>query len=159
MKHLMTILYQDIGKKIKILAFCSFIIEALGAIITGLIFLIDIGIEYAWWALLIIQFGPIVAFVGSWMVFGFGEIIDTLNQINNGALIHDKPDIPHIKQEERVPFSNPTHEQTSKTQKSKVASFLKSPLVTTIAIIVGVVVLALLALFISNMAFFRNLFV
>ena len=67
--------YDDIGKKIKGLAKASFIVEAIGAIITGFAFLIGWGLD-AWWALFIIFFGPIVAWVSSWLLYGFGELID-----------------------------------------------------------------------------------
>ncbi len=70
-------IYKDIGKKIKQFAKASFIVEAIGAIITGLTFLFDWGIEDAWWSLFIIIFGPVVAWVFSWFIYGFGELIDT----------------------------------------------------------------------------------
>ncbi len=70
-------MYQEIGKKIKQLAKATFIVEAIGAIITGFVLLVDWGIEDGWWALLIIVCGPIVAWVSSWLLYGFGELIDT----------------------------------------------------------------------------------
>ena len=76
--------YNEIGKKIKLLAKMSFIVEAIGAIITGIAFLIDWGLD-AWWALFIIFFGPIVAWVGSWLLYGFGEIIDKLCDIEENT--------------------------------------------------------------------------
>ena len=81
--------YADIGKKIKSLAVWSFTVEALGAIITGLVFLFDWGIEDAWWALLILIFGPIIAFVGSWVLYGFGDLIDNTdkNESNTAAIL------------------------------------------------------------------------
>lgn len=82
--------YADIGKKIKNWAIWCFIIEALGAIITGLAFIIIEGIEYAWWALLVLIFGPIVAFVGSWLLYGFGELIEKTdkNESNTAAILN-----------------------------------------------------------------------
>ncbi len=52
--------YSDIGAKIKNWAKWIFIIKAIGAIITGLNFLIDLGIEDGWWALFIIFFLPLL---------------------------------------------------------------------------------------------------
>ncbi len=68
--------YDDIGGKIKNLAKAIFFTEAVGSIITGLIFLFSWGFKDAWWALFIIFLGPIVAWVGSWLVYGFGELVD-----------------------------------------------------------------------------------
>ena len=99
-------LYDRIGLKIKILAVSSFIVEAVGAFITGLVFLLDSGFEEAWWALLIMILGPVVAFVGSWMLYGFGEIIDKLTEIERNTGLAYKPD--EVKreyvQEERAKY-------------------------------------------------------
>ncbi len=70
-------LYGRIGEKIKKLAYYSFLFVAIGAIITGFGFIIAWGIDDAWWAIFIILFGPIVAFVDSWLLYGFGELIDS----------------------------------------------------------------------------------
>ena len=67
------VLYENIGGKIKKLAAWTFIIEAIGAIITGIALAIDQGVG----GYLVISFvGPIVAFVGSWLLYGFGELIE-----------------------------------------------------------------------------------
>ena len=70
-------LYENIGGKIKNLAKWIFIIEAIGAIITGFVLLIDRGFEDKWWALFIIFFVPIVAWVGSWILYAFGELVES----------------------------------------------------------------------------------
>ena len=84
--------YQNIGQKIKKLAIASFAVETIGAIVAGLILLIDSGFEEAWWAILIILFGPIVAWVGSWLLYGFGEVIDTLGRIEKNTGLAYQPD-------------------------------------------------------------------
>ena len=63
--------YNNIGEKIKGLAIASFIVEAIGAVITGIILVAN---EEAY-GILIVLFGPIVAWVSSWLLYGFGELI------------------------------------------------------------------------------------
>ena len=76
-------LYTDIGGKIKNWAKWIFIVEAIGAIITGLVFLFDYGIEDGWWALFIIIFGPIVAWVSSWILYAFGQLVEDTHAIRD----------------------------------------------------------------------------
>ena len=75
--------YTDIGGKIKNLAKWTFIVEAIVAIITGLFFLIDWGFEDGWWALFVILFGPIVAYVSSWLLYAFGQLVENTYDITN----------------------------------------------------------------------------
>ena len=69
-------LYENIGGKIKNLAKWIFIVEAIGAIITGLVFLFT-DEDFILYGLLIMILGPIVAWVGSWILYAFGELVDT----------------------------------------------------------------------------------
>lgn len=68
-------MYDNIGGKIKGLAKATFIVETIASVITGIFFMasdedmIPIG-------LLIIVLGPIIAWVSSWLLYGFGELID-----------------------------------------------------------------------------------
>jgi hypothetical protein len=68
-------MYDNIGGKIKGLAKAGFIVEAIVAVITGIALmasdddLIIVGV-------LVLLLGPIVAWVSSWLLYGFGEIID-----------------------------------------------------------------------------------
>ena len=71
-------MYNDIGGKIKRLAKATFIVEAISSVITGFVlFLESEDLLY----LLILVGGPIVAWVSSWLLYGFGEIIDKLCEI------------------------------------------------------------------------------
>ena len=72
-------LYDNIGGKIKNWAKWIFIIEAIGAIITGLVFLFS-G-SYTMLGLLILIFGPIIAWVGSWILYTFGELVEDVHLI------------------------------------------------------------------------------
>lgn len=72
-------LYANIGRKIKILAFVSFIVDAIGAVIAGLV-IIGEDSDSLIWGLLTIFCGPFVAFVGSWLMYGFGQLIETTDE-------------------------------------------------------------------------------
>ena len=64
-------LYEDIGGKIKSWAKWIFIVEAIAAIIAGICLIID------WEGLLgilTIVFGPIVAYVSSWLFIRFWRV-------------------------------------------------------------------------------------
>ena len=82
----MKLLYGDIGKKIKWAAFVSFIVEAIAAVIVGLttpiilvttvddnILLFLLGLPLG---VLVAVIGVFVAWVSSWLMYGFGELID-----------------------------------------------------------------------------------
>lgn len=73
-------LYEDIGGKIKRMAKWTFIIEAIASIITGIVLAID---EYEGGYLLICIFGPIVAWVSSWILYAFGELVEDVHAIRN----------------------------------------------------------------------------
>ena len=66
-------MYDNIGGKIKSLAFASFIVEALAAIIGGIALMDGRG---ATEGVLLLIFGPIVAWVSSWLLYGFGQLIE-----------------------------------------------------------------------------------
>ena len=80
-------MYKNIGKKIKGLAKATFIVEAISAVITGMI----LGIVWYSWgeyegafvALGIMVGGPIIAWVSTWILYGFGELIDKTSKISD----------------------------------------------------------------------------
>ena len=83
-------LYKNIGGKIKSWAKWIFIIEAISAIIAGfvLLFADDSLILFG---LLTLVCGPFVAWVGSWVLYGFGELIEkTCDNENNSKQILEK---------------------------------------------------------------------
>ena len=79
-------MYKEIGKKIKRLAIATFVVEALASIITAIIFLVDEEI----WALAILFGGPIVAWGSSWLLYGFGELIDKVCDIEGNIRENNK---------------------------------------------------------------------
>ena len=103
-------LYENIGSKIKNWAKWMFIIEAIGAIITGFVLLIDWGFEDGWWALFIIFFGPIVALVGSWILYAFGELVEDVHAIRN-----KKPPIIKVETESKQPQKS-TNQSSAKKE-------------------------------------------
>lgn len=72
-------MYNNIGSKIKGLA-AAFIIKAIAAVLSGLSIII-ITTEEDLFGLLIAILGSIVAWVSSWFIYGFGEVVDTNGEI------------------------------------------------------------------------------
>ena len=77
-------LYTNIGMKIKRLAIILFIVGTVLSIITGVLLLIDdlmldgsmFGGELWWLGLLLMVFGPLVSLLCTWLLYGYGELID-----------------------------------------------------------------------------------
>ena len=75
-------LYENIGGKIKNWAKWIFIVEAIGAIITGLVLLCT-DEDLILYGLITLVCGPIVAYIGSWILFAFGELVEDVHAIRN----------------------------------------------------------------------------
>ncbi len=85
--------YGRIGTKIKGLSKISFIAGAIATIILGTALLV-IGIDGGVSALIllglfIIVCGPIIAWVSSWLLYGFGEIVDKICDIELNTRINE----------------------------------------------------------------------
>lgn len=81
-------LYTDVGGKIKNWAKWIFIVEAIGAIITGLVLLCtDADLVVS--GLLVMFLGPFVAWVSSWILYAFGELVEKTsdNESNTRAIL------------------------------------------------------------------------
>lgn len=65
-------LYENIGGKIKNWAKWIFIVEAIGAVIAGLALAVNEDALYIFIAII----GPIIAWVGSWILYAFGELVE-----------------------------------------------------------------------------------
>lgn len=68
-------MYNYIGKKIKVLAKGVFIIGAIAAVIGGIVMLRNKLFAIGWVTMLL---GPVVAWIFSWLLYGFGELIDNV---------------------------------------------------------------------------------
>ena len=78
-------LYENIGGKIKTLAVWTFIVEAIGAIITGIILASEEDVLYIFIAIC----GPIIAWVSSWLLYAFGELVEKMvgNESNTKKIL------------------------------------------------------------------------
>ena len=77
-------MYDNIGGKIKGLAKASFIVAAIAVVITG-IALMAADEDLILYGLLVMVVGPIVAWVSSWLLYGFGELIDKASDIERNT--------------------------------------------------------------------------
>ena len=114
-------LYFDIGKKIKNWAIWMAIIEAIGSVITGIVFLCVYGIEDGWWGLIISVCGPVVAYVNTWLLYGFGELIDKACDIAENTNIISIPareEYEKNKQEEEKTRKEAIEEAAKKRQEA-----------------------------------------
>lgn len=67
-------LYENIGEKIKTLAKWIFIVEAISAIIAGVVLLFA-DEDLIIYGLFIMICGPIIAWVSSWILYALGELV------------------------------------------------------------------------------------
>ncbi|MBQ6626838.1 MAG: hypothetical protein IIX27_06070 [Ruminococcus sp.] len=70
-------LYENIGIKIKNLAIGTFIVEAIGAIITGLVLAFSEDVLFIFIAI----GGPVTALIFSWFIYAFGELIEDVHSM------------------------------------------------------------------------------
>lgn len=78
--------YENIGGKLKNLAFWTFIVEAFATIITGIVLM---GDEIFFPGLLTAILGPVMAWISSWMLYAFGELVEKTveNERNTHAIL------------------------------------------------------------------------
>ena len=76
-------MYDNIGGKIKSLAKASFIFASIVEIIAGLALIASE--EMILTGLLVLVLGPVVSWVSSWMLYGFGELIDKACEIEQNT--------------------------------------------------------------------------
>ena len=77
-------MYDNIGGKIKTLAKGIFIVESISFVIGGIAFM-AIDSEFIVYGLLLLFFGPLVAWVSSWITYGFGELIEKVTEIESNT--------------------------------------------------------------------------
>ena len=108
------LLYVNIGGKIKTLAKWSFIIEAIGAIIAGIV-MIFTDSTLILYGLLTLFFGPIVAWVSTWILYGFGDLVDKAGDIT--SLLYGLEETVEKNSSNENP-SQPNNYSTQKTNSS-----------------------------------------
>ena len=75
----LSVLYNNIGAKIKTLAKLGFIVSAILSVIVA--FMLAASEEFIFLGILMLFAGPLVSWVSSWLLYGFGEIIEKVTQI------------------------------------------------------------------------------
>lgn len=78
-------LYENIGGKIKNWAKWIFIVEAIGAVIAGLALAVNEDALYIFIAIV----GPIIAWVGSWILYAFGELVEDTHAMRKKMCCQD----------------------------------------------------------------------
>ena len=79
-------MFQNIGGKIKGLAVTAFILEALGLVIAGIGLAVSARYEDEMMAgILTLLLGPVIAWVSSWLLYGFGELIEKVSILSGTA--------------------------------------------------------------------------
>ena len=73
-------MYDNLGGKIMGLAIITFAIEAIGSVISGIIMCIG---DMILLGLLTMVGGVLVAWISSWFIYGFGQVIETTEATHN----------------------------------------------------------------------------
>ena len=118
-------LYENIGGIIKNWAKWIFIFEAIGAIITGLVLLFT-DEDLILYGLLTLVCGPIVAYIGSWILYAFGELVEkTCDNENNTRQIllklNENPVEKKQTSNNAIPLTVKTTSDTPKTEEKESA--------------------------------------
>jgi len=109
-------MYENIGGKIKGLAKVLFILEAIVAFITGIYLIAEANNDSDTFFCVLLMFGgPIMAWISSWCLYGFGELVDKACSIESKLCPEEtKPQNPTLYQEyNSTPFQAPAPVQTS----------------------------------------------
>ena len=86
-------MYNNIGKKIKGLALASFIVVSIISVLAGLFMFIE-DEDMAGIAMLVILVCPLIAWVSSWVLYGFGELVDKACDIERNTRGASSPVAP-----------------------------------------------------------------
>lgn len=98
-------MFDNIGGKIKFLAKVTCILEALAGVIYGFIILVG---DTNFLGLLIMFFSPLVAWVASWLLYGFGQLIENSDiiaeryQHKDGEFTGEKKKTPEVKINQKI---------------------------------------------------------
>ena len=97
-------MFDNIGKKLKGLAKWTFIVEAIAAIIGGIIVIVE---EDEVIGLLLLFLGPVIAWISSWVLYAFGELVDKAcdierNMRNRNVNVAIKSDAQTQKDNKRI---------------------------------------------------------
>ena len=126
----MEFLYRNIGGKIKGLAVASAFFGAIGAFVLGIVLAItDSDLIIA--GVIITFFGPIAAWVSSWVLYGFGQIICNLDKANQPEEKNEKTKVSKKQAHTPKPKNNVVNELcpvcNTLLEFSKNAKFVSCP--------------------------------
>lgn len=108
--------YENIGNKIKGLAQMAFVVETIAAVITG-IALMASDEDLILYGLLVLIVGPIIAWVSTWLLYGFGQLIE------NSDIIAEEYNRKNEKHEKVVEKNNERkQEQRKKAIKATIVN-------------------------------------
>lgn len=79
-------MYDNIGGKIKGLAIAGFIIETILTVLLGIVLMV-FDKDIILLGLLVIVVGPMVSWISSWLLYGFGELIENSSIIADNSYI------------------------------------------------------------------------
>lgn len=95
-----TTMYNNIAGKIKLLAKIGFIVETIAIVIAGIgILLTDDEVINILTGVLVMAMGPFAAWASSWVLYGFGELIENTaklvsnNKTNSPTSNNDLPEL------------------------------------------------------------------
>ena len=111
----MEFLYGNIGGKIKYLAFFTALLGALGSFVSG-VMLMTTDSYFIGYGVLLIIVGPIVAWVSSWILYGFGEIITSLQSIDGSTGKGHQ----HTRPTYAAPFNTPAKKTSPEGEDSEM---------------------------------------
>ena len=128
-------LYNNIGSKIKNGAKWVFIVEAIASVIGAICMMASA--EDSWMlvvGMIVLVVGPFIAWVSSWLLYGFGEIIAKLTAIerNTRSTNADKEESSvHTNEENEQQVHILTDEEKVRNQKiARIAELRKRGLIT-----------------------------
>ena len=109
--------YENIGDKIKGLAQMAFVVEAIAAVIAGIALMIS-DEDLILYGLLVLIAGPIIAWVSSWLLYGFGQLIE------NSDIIAEEYNRKNEKHEKAVAKNN---EKKQAQRKKQIKANIENP--------------------------------
>ncbi len=111
-------LYENIGGKIKNWAKWIFIVEAIGAVIAGLALAVNEDALYIFIAIV----GPIIAWVGSWILYAFGELVDDTHAIRKKMCCQEAETKNKAKKSNKKRYETTTEETFETISKKEIVS-------------------------------------
>lgn len=129
-------LYENIGGKIKNWAKWIFIFEAIGAVIAGLVLLFT-DEDLILYGFLTAICGPIVAYVSSWILYAFGELVEDMHAMRDkegtAKEVNAKREAEmKAKYEAKKKAKREAEEQSKREMEENIDNFVPNPSKTVI---------------------------